>query len=51
VKRDPERLGGVQVEIVGRLNPLLGETAGLNLFASVGKMVAGAGIEPATYGL
>ena len=51
VKRDPERLGGVQVEIVGRLNPLLGETAGLNLFASVGKMVAGAGIEPETYGL
>jgi site-specific DNA recombinase len=52
VKRDPQRRGGVQVEIVGRLNALLlGETTGLNLFASVGKMVAGAGIEPATYGL
>jgi site-specific DNA recombinase len=51
VKRDPVRPGGVQVEIVGRLNALLGEAADLNLFASVGKMVAGAGIEPATYGL
>jgi site-specific DNA recombinase len=40
VKRDPTRPGGVQVEIVGRLNALLGEGAGL--FASVGKVVAGA---------
>jgi site-specific DNA recombinase len=49
VERDPARPGGVQVEIVGRLDALLGQGAGL--FASVGKMVAGAGIEPATYGL
>jgi site-specific DNA recombinase len=51
VKRAPARPGGVQVEIVGRLSALLGEASGLNLCASVGKMVAGAGIEPATYGL
>jgi site-specific DNA recombinase len=49
VKRDPARPGGVQVEIIGRLDALLGE--GVGLFASVGKVVAGAGIEPATYGL
>jgi hypothetical protein len=41
----------VEVEIVGRLNALLCEPAGLSLFRSVGKLVAGAGIEPATYGL
>jgi hypothetical protein len=40
---------GDRLEIVGRLNVLLGEGAGL--FASAGKVVAGAGTEPATYGL
>jgi site-specific DNA recombinase len=42
VKRDPARRGGVEVEIVGRLNALLCEPAGLSLFRSVGKLVAGA---------
>src|SRR5262245_55272161 len=45
VRPDPQKRGGVQVEIEGRLNALLSATAGLNLFASVGKVVAGAGIE------
>src|SRR5262249_54764649 len=53
VRPDPERLGGVLIEIVGRLNALLGDNAHWNKQRppSVGKVVAGAGIEPATYGL
>jgi len=53
VRPDPERRGGVLIEIVGRLNALLRDSAHSNKQRplSVGKMVAGAGIEPATYGL
>ena len=41
VHRDPSRLGGVEVEIVGRLNALLGEAAYPNGIKGVwGKMVA-----------
>jgi site-specific DNA recombinase len=49
VQRDPARQGGVQVTIIGRLNAVLGEKAYPN--GVCGKGVAGAGIEPATYGL
>ena len=42
VSRDPSRLGGVTVEISGRLNALLGEKAFPNQVKGVwGKMVAG----------
>ena len=52
VFRDPSRSGGVQIEIAGRLNALLGEKAYPNGVKGVwGKMVAEAGLEPATYGL
>nr|WP_245324045.1 recombinase family protein [Bradyrhizobium stylosanthis] len=52
VFRDPERTGGVTVEIAGRLNTLLGETAYPNHVKGVwGKMVAGEGLEPPTPGL
>ena len=53
VRPDPERRGGVLIEIVGRLNALLRDSAHSNKQRpmSVGKVVAGAGIEPATYGL
>jgi site-specific DNA recombinase len=49
VERDAERPGGVRVTIIGRLNALLGEEHFPN--GVCGKGVAGAGIEPATYGL
>ena len=52
VFRDPGRLGGVTVEIAGRLNALLGEMAYPNRVKGVwGKMVAGEGLEPPTPGL
>jgi site-specific DNA recombinase len=53
VRPHPDRRGGVLVEIAGRLNALLGdESHGVSVCSkSVGKLVAGAGIEPATYGL
>jgi hypothetical protein len=52
VFRDPSRVGGVVVEISGRLNSLLGEKAYPNGVRGVwGKMVAGEGYEPPTYGL
>jgi site-specific DNA recombinase len=52
VFRDQSRLGGVAVEIVGRLNALLGERAYPNGVRGVwGKMVAGEGVEPPTLGL
>ncbi|GAB9249017.1 recombinase family protein [Bradyrhizobium diazoefficiens] len=52
VFRDPSRLGGVTVEISGRLNALLGEKAFPNQVKGVwGKMVAGEGLEPPTPGL
>jgi site-specific DNA recombinase len=54
VRPDENRRGGVLVEIHGRLDALLsaGSIAANKLKSlSVGKMVAGAGIEPATYGL
>jgi hypothetical protein len=49
VRRDPARQGGVEVTITGRLNAVLGEKAYPN--GVCGALVAGAGIEPATYGL
>ena len=52
VFRDPERPGGVSVEIAGRLNALLGDTAYPNRVRGVGgKMVAREGLEPPTPGL
>jgi site-specific DNA recombinase len=50
---DQDDRGGVVLEIVGRLNALLGDRPGANKGGSLsaGKVVAGAGIEPATYGL
>ena len=52
VFRDPDRLGGVVVEITGRLNALLGEKAFPNGVKGVwGKMVAEEGFEPPTHGL
>ncbi|WP_316233561.1 recombinase family protein [Bradyrhizobium sp. SZCCHNPS2010] len=52
VFRDPGRIGGVTVEIAGRLNALLGETAYPNRVKGVwGKVVAGEGLEPPTPGL
>jgi site-specific DNA recombinase len=52
VFRDPARLGGVTVEIAGRLNALLGEKAYPSRVRGVwGKLVAGEGLEPPTPGL
>ncbi len=52
VFRDPRRVGGVQVEIAGRLTVLLGERAYPNRVKGVwGKMVAEEGLEPPTQGL
>ena len=52
VFRDHSRPGGVAVEIVGRLNALLGEGAYPNGVRGVwGKMVAEEGLEPPTRGL
>lgn len=52
VFRDPGRLGGVTVEIAGRLNALLGERAFPNRVKGAwGKVVAGEGLEPPTPGL
>jgi site-specific DNA recombinase len=52
VFRDPSRLGGVEVEIAGRLSALLGEKAFPNgVKASGGVVVAGEGLEPPTPGL
>jgi site-specific DNA recombinase len=52
VFRDPSRVGGVVVEIAGRLNALLGEKAYPNGVRGVwGKMVAEEGFEPPTHGL
>ena len=52
VFRDPSRLGGVVVEVTGRLNALLGEQAYPNKVRGVwGKMVAEEGFEPPTHGL
>jgi site-specific DNA recombinase len=52
VFRDPRKLGGVEVEIVGRLTALLGEKAYPNGVRGVwGKMVAEEGLEPPTRGL
>jgi site-specific DNA recombinase len=52
VCRDPSRLGGVEVEIAGRLTALLGEKAYPNGVKGVwGKMVAEEGFEPPTQGL
>jgi site-specific DNA recombinase len=52
VSRNSSRLGGVVVEIAGRLNALLGEQAYPNKVRGVwGKMVAEEGFEPPTHGL
>ena len=52
VFRDSRKLGGVEVEIVGRLTALLGEKAYPNGVRGVwGKMVAEEGLEPPTRGL
>ena len=52
VFRDPDHLGGVRVEIAGRLNALLGEKAFPNRVKGAwGKVVAGEGLEPPTPGL
>ena len=52
VFRDPSKLGGVEVEIVGRLTALLGEKAYPNGVRGVwGKMVAEEELEPPTRGL
>ncbi len=52
VFRDPSRPGGVQIEVAGRLNALLGEEAYPNRVRGVwGKMVAEEGFEPPTHGL
>ncbi len=52
VFRDPSKLGGIEVEIVGRLTALLGEKAYPNGVRGVwGKMVAEEGLEPPTRGL
>ena len=52
VFRDASKLGGVEVEIVGRLTALLGEKAYPNGVRGVwGKMVAEEGLEPPTRGL
>jgi hypothetical protein len=52
VFRDHSRLGGVTVEIAGRLNALLGEQAFPNRVRGVwGKMVAEEGFEPPTHRL
>ncbi len=52
VFRNPSHPGGVTVEIVGRLNALLGEQAYPHNVRGVwGKMVAGEGLEPPTPGL
>ena len=49
VARDDSRPGGIKIVVTGRLNALLGESAYPNGVCT--KVVAGAGIEPATYGL
>ena len=49
VARDPAHPGGIHITITGRLVAVLGEQAYPN--GVCGKLVAGAGIEPATYGL
>ena len=52
VFRDSRKLGGVEVEIVGRLTALLGEKAYPNGVRGVWeKMVAEEGLEPPTRGL
>jgi DNA invertase Pin-like site-specific DNA recombinase len=52
IYRDPSRPGGVEVEIVGRLNALLGEAAYPHGIKGMwGKMVAEEGLEPPTHGL
>ncbi|MER9019817.1 recombinase family protein [Mesorhizobium sp. M0898] len=52
VFRDPSRIGGIEVEIAGRLTALLGEDAFPNGVKGVwGKVVAGEGLEPPTPGL
>ncbi|MER8469117.1 recombinase family protein [Mesorhizobium sp. M1328] len=52
VFRDPSRIGGIEVEIAGRLTALLGENAFPNGVKGVwGKVVAGEGLEPPTPGL
>jgi hypothetical protein len=52
VFRDPERPGGVCVEIAGRLNALLGDSAYPNRVRGVwGRVVAREGLEPPTPGL
>ena len=52
VFRNPSHPGGVTVEIVGRLNALLGEQAYPHNVQGVGgKMVAREGLEPPTPGL
>ncbi|MER9302003.1 recombinase family protein [Mesorhizobium sp. M0496] len=52
VFRDPSRIGGIEIEIAGRLTALLGENAFPNGVKAVGgKVVAGEGLEPPTPGL
>ncbi|CCV15958.1 hypothetical protein MESS4_830178 [Mesorhizobium sp. STM 4661] len=52
VFRDPLKIGGIEVEIAGRLTALLGENAFPNGVKAVGgKVVAGEGLEPPTPGL
>lgn len=52
VFRDPSRIGGIEVEIAGRLTALLGEEAFPHGVRGVGGMVvAGEGLEPPTPGL
>jgi len=52
VGRDASRIGGVIVEIAGRLNALLGEQAHPDKARGVwGKLVAEEGFEPPTHGL
>jgi site-specific DNA recombinase len=51
VFRDPERPGGVSVEVAGRLNALLGDSAFPNRVRGVCRVVAREGLEPPTPGL
>ena len=52
VSRNPSGLGGVVVEITGRLNALLGEQGYPDKVRGVwGRMVAEEGFEPPTHGL
>ena len=52
VRRDAARRGGIEIEIAGRLNSLLADSAHPNGIRRVwGLMVAEDGFEPPTHGL